>query len=30
MFLIGITGFGCDLVLRIVQKRVLWWPANRD
>lgn len=30
MFLIGVTGFACDLILRIIQRKVLWWPSNRE
>jgi len=30
MFLIGVTGFACDVVLRVVQRKVLWWPSNRE
>ena len=30
MFLIGGTGFFCDLALRFIQKKVLWWPSNRE
>ena len=30
MFLIAGTGFACDWVLKLIERRVLWWPANRD
>jgi NitT/TauT family transport system permease protein len=30
MFLIGLTGFVCDWTLRLIQRKVLWWPSNRD
>lgn len=30
MFLIAGTGFMCDWVLKIIQKKILWWPSNRD
>lgn len=29
MFLIAGTGFICDWVLKVVQRKVLWWPSNR-
>jgi len=30
MFLIGVTGFVCDQALRVIQRKVLWWPSNRE
>lgn len=30
MFLIAITGFACDRLLKLVQQTILWWPSNRE
>ena len=30
MFLIAGTGFACDWILKLIQRKALWWPSNRD